>query len=667
MDFVKLFSPIVINKTKVKNRIVMPAMGLLYTDDYSFNDRYRAFYRARAHGGVGLMIVGPLAVDLVGSARFMPGIHQDSHVGPLKEFVDELHKTTDVTVGTQLFHMGRDAFGAVTGIQPIAPSAIQSHLTRETPREMTKDDIETVKEAFAQGARRAKEAGFDYIESVACTGYLISQFLSPITNRRTDEYGGSLENRMRFGVEVIRKIRETVGPDQAIGIRISGEDFVEGGNTNKEAATFAAALEAAGADAINVTGGWHETYIPQLTSNVPPGVFVHLARGIKEKVNVPVFASNRLGDPYLAEKVLRAGSADMVCWARPLIADPELPNKAKEGRLDEITWCISCNEGCFDSVFSASPITCVLNPAAGREEEAVVTPAAKKKRVFVAGGGPAGMELALTAARRGHDVTLFEKEERLGGQINLAKAPPGKAELDRIIESMRNRMTHFGVTIRTGTPLSEKMVKDQRPDFLVVATGARPIEISVPGIDKPHVVAAWDVLKGNVADIGRRVVVVGGSATGCETAHLIASMGVPDPETFTFLMFHNAEDTERAVGLLHKAGREVTIIDMVDRMADNVGRSARWSLMKALKLMGVALMPKTKLSEITDDAVIVETSKGKQTIPADTVVIAVGAKSVNELSSVRADGVEVVSIGDAKAPRKIMDAVREGFEEALKI
>ncbi len=668
MDFIKLFEPITINKTRVKNRIVMPAMGLFMTDDYSFNDRYRSFYRERGRGGVGLMVVGPLAVDRVGSAPFMPGLFEDQFVEPLRAFVDEMHQTTDATIGTQLFHMGRYAYSAFSGMTSIGPSAIPSRLTKETPRAMTKEDIETVKEAFASAARRAKEAGFDYIEIIACTGYLISQFLSPVTNRRTDEYGGPIENRMRFGIEVIGAVRKAVGSDTAVGIRIAGSDFMDGGHTNKESAAVAAAAQKAGVDAVNVTGGWHETNVPQLTTNVPAGVFVYLARGIKEKVTVPVFASNRLGDPALAEKVLRDGSADMICWGRPLIADPFLPDKVRQGRFDEIISCIACNQGCFDSIFYGRAVHCVLNPTVGREDEVRIKPAEEKKKVLVAGGGPGGMEFALTAAARGHNVTLFEKDEKLGGQVKLAKVPPGKHELQKIIDSMKSRMEHFGVKIKSGDALSEKTVREEKPDYLVVATGARPIDIRVPGIDKPHVVSAWDVLSDKIAEIGKRVVIVGGSATGCETAHYLASMGVPDPEAFTFLMYHNAEDPLRAMELLHKPGRQVVVIDMVDRMADNVSKTSRWSLMKSLKLMGVKLMPGTKLLEITDTAVMVETGKGKEAIPADTVIIAVGARSVNELAaSAEKDGISVITIGDAKAPRKITDAIREGFEEALTI
>lgn len=668
MEFKKLFEPITINNIKIKNRIVMPSMGLAYTGDYSFNERYKAFYRERARGGVGLMTIGPVAIDKVGSAPFMPGFFDDKSIQPIKNFVEELRRDTDATLGTQLFHAGRYSFSFLSGTTPMAPSPIPSKLTRETPREMTREDIEEVKEAFAGAARRARQMGFDYVEILACTGYLVSEFLSPLTNKRTDEYGGSLENRMRFGVEVIQKVREAVGDQVALGIRIAGNDFMEGGNTNLEAAQFAAEAEKAGIDAINVTGGWHETNVPQLTTNVPPGGFVYLARGVKEKVSVPVFASNRLGDPIIAEKALRAGACDMICWGRPLLTDPELPNKVREGRMNEIIPCIACNQGCFDAIFSGSYVTCILNPRVGRESELTVDKAKTKKKVMVAGGGPAGMEFALTAASRGHQVTLYEKENRLGGQVNMAKVPPGKKEFQKITDSMKNRMDLWGVKINLNSPVTPETVRENAPDVLVVASGARPAEMKVPGMDKPHVVNAWDVLKEEVYDIGGKVVIVGGSATGCETAHLIASMGMPTAETFTFLMYHTAEDPQYAMNLLHRSGRKITVIDLVPRMADNVGRTARWSLIKGLRLMGVELRPMTKLLEIKDDSVLVDTEKGRTSIPADTVIMAVGAQSVDDLSrEVEGNGIKIITLGDAKEPRKLTEAIREGFEEALKI
>jgi len=668
VKFTKLFEPITINHLTIKNRIVMPAMALVYTDNYSFSNRFKAFYRERAKGGVGLMIIGPVAIDRVGSTPFMAGLFDDKHIGPIREFTDELHKDTDAKIAIQLMQMGRFASSSYTGVPPIAPSPIPSPISGEVPREMTKDDIVEVQEAFVQGARRAQEAGFDYIEILAAGGYLIGEFLSPVTNHRTDEYGGPIENRMRFGLEVIKKVRQAVGKDSAMGIRVSGHDFMEGGHTNIESALFCTEVEKVGVNSINVTGGWHESYIPQITTNVPPGAFLYLARGIKEKVRVPVFASNRLGDPLVAERALRSGAADMICWGRPLLADPELPNKVKKGRLDEIVSCIGCNQGCFDQLLSGSSVCCVLNPRVGREADTEIKEARVKKKVFVAGGGPAGMEFALVAKQRGHDVTLCEKEEHLGGQINLVAASPGKKEFLNVIKSLKNRMEISGVKIKLKTTLTSKMVEEKQPDVVVVASGARPIEIKVPGITQPHVVNAWDVLNEMVPNIGKHVVIVGGSATGCETALLVASLGVVDPETFTFLFYHSAEDIDRIRKLLYDTGRKITVIDILERMAGNVGISTRWSLIKTLRLMGVELRPKTKLIEITKDAVIVETEKGRETIPTDTVIIAVGSQSVDDLArEIKRDKIEVITIGDAKEPRKITDAIREGFDAALKI
>jgi 2,4-dienoyl-CoA reductase (NADPH2) len=668
MEIIKLLEPITINGLRIPNRTVMPSMGLAYTDDYTLTERFKAFYRERAEGGVGLMTVGPIAIDKAGSAPFMPALFDDRYVEPLRAFIDELHRDTETKVATQLIHLGRAAFSMLTGVPSIAPSPVPSKLSGETPREMTLEDIEAVQDAYVQAARRAKEAGFDFVEVLACTGYLISQFLSPVTNRRTDAYGGPIENRMRFGLEVIARVREVLGKNFPLGVRIAGNDFMEGGHTNEESAIFAAETVKAGVDAINVTGGWHETYVPQLNTSVPSGTFVYLARGIKEKVSVPVFASNRLGDPFVAERALRSGACDMVCWGRPLIADPELPRKVKEGRFDEIVPCIACNQGCFDSIFSASAVFCIMNPRAGRELELQARRTARPKRVMVAGGGPAGMEFALTAAQAGHKVTLYEKEPVLGGQVNLAKASPGKADLGRIIDSMRGRMKSYGVKVELDSALTAEAIERERPDVLAVASGAVPAEIQVPGIDKPHVHCAWDVLMERVPDIGKNVVIVGGNATGCETAHFLTAMGVPDPAVFTFLMYHTAENPESAKKLLHHAGRKITVVEMVNRLAGNVGRSARWPLMKSLRMMGVELRRGARLLEIRDDSVLVETDEGRESIPADTVILAVGSRPVNDLAAtVMTEGVKVVTLGDAKEPRKLTEAIREGFEEALKL
>ena len=669
MELVRLFEPLVIKGLRIPNRIAMPAMGLHFSKGFAFTERYRNFYRERAIGGVGLLFIGPVAIDEIGNVPFMPAIFEDRHVDEFRPFLEELKRTTETKIGIQLFHMGRNAPAAFTlGMPAIAPSPVRSWLNGQVPREMTLNDIETVQQAFAAGARRAKTAGFDYVEIIGNTGYLLNQFLAPVSNHRQDQYGGSMENRMRFGLEVIQKVRNAVGPDFPMGIRVSGNDFVKGGLNADEVVLFCVAAEQAGVDAINVTGGWHETNIPQLTACVPPGAYVYLARGIKEKVCVPVFASNRLGDPAIAENVLRSGSADMICMGRPLIADPELPRKAREGRTAEIIRCISCNQACFDALFDNVSVACVLNPRAGREAETALTEAVVKKRIYIAGGGPAGMFFALTAALRGHHVTLFEKEPRLGGQIEIAAAAPGKEDFAGIISSMEIRLRKAGVGIRLNRSLSAAGIRKNKPDLVVIATGAVPCDLTVPGMDLPHVVRAWDVLRGRAAHIGRHVVVVGANSVGCETAEYIAREAMTPPDIFSFLAYHSAEKPEKLQEILYHRHRQIALIDMTDKMAQSTGRSARWVLVKNLSLCGVEFRPNTRVVEITGTAVTVEDAGGRTSIPADTVVIAVGAKSVNDLEdNLKGSGIQTIVLGDARKVRKLREAISEGFDEALKV
>jgi 2,4-dienoyl-CoA reductase (NADPH2) len=668
MKFIRLFEPITINQLIVKNRIVMPAMALFYTKDYTLTEKFRAFYRRRAAGGVGLMLVGPVAVGVAGSEPFMLGLFRDTQMESMKRFIDELHNDYDIKIGTQLMHKGYYAFSRMTGSIPIAASAVRCPLTGETPREMTIEDIEEVKRSFAQAAKRARDAGFDYLEIVMGGGYLISGFLSPLTNHRTDAYGGSIENRMRFGLEVIKVIRNTVGKDFPLGIRISPHDFMNGGNTNVEAAIFCSRAESVGIDAANLANGWHATQVPQITSDVPRAAFLYLARGIKEKVTIPVFVSGRLGDPVVAEKALRSGFTDMICWGRPLLADPELPNEVRDGKSREVTRCIACNEGCLDSLFSWSSVFCAVNPQTGHEDETKIKPAATKKKIFVVGGGPAGMEFALVARLRGHDVTLFEQSDGLGGQLCLASAVPGKREFFSAIESLTSRIEVAGVNVRLNTTVTSETVQEAQPDVLVVATGAKEQEVNVPGGNLRHVVRAQDILMENVPDVGKNVVIVGASGTGCEVAHFIAQMGLPEPDVVNFLIIHGAEEFEKIRSMILKPSRNITVIDMKERIASNVGLSARWPLLKKLRLMGVDIRSKTKLIAITEDSVVVQTDGGEETIPADTVIIAVGSRSVADLAREAEEKVtKVVVIGDAKEPRRISNAIQEGFYAALSI
>ncbi len=662
----KLFEPIRVGSMELKNRIAMPAIHHFYTPDGFVNERLIKYYEARARGGVALITVGGCTVDKLGSHPMMIGLHDDKFIDGLKELTGSI-KGGGAAAAAQLYQAGRYAHSMMTGQQPAAPSAIASRLTRETPREMTLEDIENVLESFGEAARRAKEAGFDAVEVIASAGYLICQFLSPLTNKRTDQYGGSWENRTRFGLEVIRRTREKVGPDYTVMVRISGNDFIPGSNTNREAALFAAELEKAGVDCFNVTGGWHESRVPQITGELPRGGFSYLARGVREAVNVPVIASNRINDPLVAEQILQLNLADVVNMGRPLIADPNLPNKAKTGTYDSIRRCIACNQGCFDSVFSMQAVHCTVNPLAGREHEIEIEAADKPKKVLIIGGGPAGMEAARLAALRGHQITLWEKEKCLGGNLRYAAMPPGKDDFITLLHYYENELPKNGVKVLLNRDASADEIIADGADVVVVATGARGATASFP-IKKPaQTVSPLAVLDGSVIP-GEKVVIIGGGSVGCETAAAVAEMGAISAETLKFLMENDAETPEKLKELLNRGTRDVTLVEMEKGIGRDIGITTRWVVIKSLRRLGVRIMDQYAVKEVNKAGVLIE-KEGKETLlPADTVVLAVGAVANNDLVDQLEGNVNKLHvIGDALEPRKMTVALREGFDLGRKI
>jgi 2,4-dienoyl-CoA reductase (NADPH2) len=436
---------------------------------------------------------------------------------------------------------------------------------------------------------------------------------------------------------------------------------MEGGLDNKEAQIFCRALEKAGIDMINVTGGWHETRVPQITMGLPRGGFIYLAQGIKQAVSIPVMACNRINDPLLADQILRDGQADLIGFARGLIADPELPNKALQGRMDEINRCIGCNQGCFDPVFDQKPVTCLVNARAGAEGRLTIEPAARKKKVMVIGGGPAGMEVARVAAFRGHRVSLYEKAEKLGGQLLLAAAPPGRAEFLSFVSYLKTQMKVQKVAVHTRTEVTPEYVELEKPDAVVLATGAEPLVSVIKGIDRPNVVMAWDVLSGR-ADAGKEVVVIGGGAVGLGTAIFLARKGTIDGDTLRFLLANQAETFETLNSLLFRGVKKVTVVEMLNRLGQDLGRSTRWTIIQDLWRLSVKTMTHTRAKEITDAGVIVDRAGREDLIRGDTIVVATGAKAVNALyEKLQGRAPEVYLIGDAKSPRKALEAVAEGL------
>jgi 2,4-dienoyl-CoA reductase (NADPH2) len=667
MQFPHLFSPITVNSMVIKNRIVMTAMHLGYTPTGEVSDRLVAFYRERARGGVGLIIVGGCPIDEYGGMLGMIGLFDDRFIPGLERLTTAV-KAEGGKIAAQLYQAGRYTHSAMIGGKtPISASAVRSKLTGETPRALELSEIPQVQGSFAAAALRAKKAGFDAVEVLGSAGYLISQFFSLVTNKREDIYGGSLENRMRFGIEVVQKVREAVGPDYPVLMRLAGNEFMPGGNENKEARIFAAELEKSGVDLFDITGGWHETRIPQLSTFVPRKGLVYLAQGIKSAVSVPVIASNRINDPTVAEQIIRRGESDMVTIARGLIADPYLPKKAAEGREKEILHCLACNQGCFDSIFRMRSVTCMVNPRAGLEEDMETEAPSRRKRILVVGGGPAGMKAACTAAERGHHVTLAEKSEKLGGQILLNRVIPGREEIVSLARDLSNNLKALGVNVVLGREADPGFIKDMNPDALVIATGAVPIVPDIPGMNGGNVFQAWDVLSEKAA-VGRNVAIVGGNAVGLETALFLASQGTISPETLHFLVANKAESWETIEELISKGNKEVTVIEMTKKAGQDIGASTRWTVLAEAGRLGVKIITGARVVEITESGVKIEKEEGSDFLPADSVVIAAGSKSVETLSAAMAGVVpEIHTIGDAVQPRNGLEAIKEGFLVGLKI
>jgi 2,4-dienoyl-CoA reductase (NADPH2) len=657
-----LFEPITLNRLELRNRIVVPAMHLNYTPGGKVSDQLVAFYRERAAGGAGLMIVGGCVINEKAGGPIFVSIKDDEDIPGLKRLADAAHEH-GAAMGAQLYMAGAYSHGMLIGGQAVSSSPHTSRFTKEECRALSREEIAAVQDDFAAAARRAKEAGLDMVEILGSAGYLICQFLSPKINQRTDEYGGSLENRMRFGLEVIAKVRAAVGDEFCVGIRIAGNDFVPGSHTNEEAAIFAKACEAAGVDMINVTGGWHETRVPQITQELPPGGFSYLARGVKWAVDsVPVAASNRIHSPQLAEAILARGDADLVCMGRPMLADSELPRKARAGQTQLIRRCVACNQGCFDAIAQMKPVGCLVNPRAGREaKDPGPQPAAAPKKVVVIGGGPGGCQAAITAASRGHRVTLMEKADRLGGQIAWWNGPLMKSDFGSIPAWQGASLEELGVEVLLNTEATAEAVAALKPDAVILATGARPTRPPIPGADSPQVHTAWDIIQGKAPCRGR-VVIIGGGAVGLETALYVARQGALTPEQTYFIELFGAETPEVVGRLIAQGSHPVTVLEALPKIGAGIGRSTRWIVFGLLKRFNVTVHTKVQVQAIEGGAVKAVINGGEQELAADTVILATGAAPAGELAgALKGQGLSVEVIGDAAGGADALAAIKEGY------
>ena len=672
MKYERLFTPIQIRNMTLKNRIVMPAMHHLYTENGYATPRFCEYYYKKIEGGAAMVIVGSCRFDDYGAKNNSMSLRDDSTISGWKEFTEGIHARGG-KVAVQLYHAGRymPKKDVPCGGDALSPSATYASYTRETAPEMTREQIWQLLEDYAEGARRAVRAGFDAVEISASSGYLLCQFLSPLTNLRTDEYGGSFENRCRFPLEVIRTVRDAVGPDYPVLLRLGADDFVPNSCTLADSSKFAPLAEEAGIDCFNVTGGWHETKVPQLTGDLPHGGLSYLGKGIKSVVNVPVMLCNRISDPDTAEKCLALGRADLIGLGRPLLADPDFADKAREGRPEEIRPCMGCNQGCLANTFFDRPVCCLSNALCGRELEYPVRKTDAPKKILVIGGGPAGCEAAYRAAGRGHAVTLMEKSDALGGQLKYAWVCPSQQEFRELVRFYEVNLPRLGVEVLLNREASAEDAKGY--DHVIVADGgaANVTELPVRKNAVP-VYTSKEVLSGKVMT-GKNVVVIGGSFTGCHTARYLAREGSMSAEELFYFMSFRADTPENIEYRLNHSDRSVVLLEKGPKIGYGFESGTSWPVLGDLNRLHVPFLRNTRVTAITESGVdAVETAKDGSTVSrhydCDCVVVASGVHPDDSLvRKLEKSGAAVTAVGNTRKLGKAIDAIRDGAELGLTI
>ncbi len=641
-DFKKLFEPGQIGTMQVRNRIVMPPMGTGYHDEGGYvSQRFINYLEARAKGGVGLIIIEVTAPAVECNVRNVQlTLGNESYIPGFRELAEAVHRH-GARIAVQLHHSSwelRNGVPVQVGPSPVIVPARVMGVSGTPPHELSHEEIKERVRWFAAAAGYAKEAGLDGVEVHGAHQYLVASFLSPSTNKRTDEYGGSAEKRARFLIEIIRAIRETVGPDFPVWPRLNGQEFgFEDALTIEETTQNVPLYVEAGADAVHISGYGAFSYAIRSPICDIPGYQIPLAAEVKKVTSVPVIAVGRL-DAELGEQILEEGKADFVAIGRRLIADPELPNKVSSGRLDEIIPCINCMECIERPVTEGRGTACAVNAVTGHEGEYQIQPAARAMKVVVVGGGPAGMEAARVAALRGHQVVLFEKKPTLGGLLLVATLPPHKEELALLTQYMADQLTRAGVDVRLNIEATPELITEENPDAVIIAVGGIPIVPDIPGVDTPNVVSAQDVLAGR--DVGENVVIIGGGMVGCETGHYLADKG-----------------------------KHVTIIEILKRIASDVSPMVRRRLLDGLREKQVNMITSANCEEITEDSLLVTVGEGeRQRILADSVILAVGYKPNDALlRAIESKFNNVYCIGDAVSPQRIREAISAGYRTGLSV
>ncbi len=652
-----MFKPIRIGPVELPNRVMMGSMhtGLDAREDGP--ERLAAFYAERVRGGVPLVITGGWSPNLEGRISLEPVSFQGADILPDHQIVTDAVHAAGGRILLQLLHCGRYAFHD----SPVAPSPIKSPINRHVPRELTGAQVDQIITDFETAAALSVDAGYDGIELMGSEGYLITQFLCTRTNQRGDEWGGSLENRARFALEIIRRTRAAIGPDKILMYRLSALDIVEGGLEPDEVVWLAREAEALGVDCLDTGIGWHEVQVPTIAAAAPRAAFTKHVRAITDAVDIPVVATNRINTPDVAEAVLAAGDADMVSLARPLLADPDFVAKAKAGAPDKVNVCIACNQACLDHYFSHQVCSCLVNPRAGHETAIEIVPASTPRNIAVVGAGPAGMATATTLAERGHHVTLFEASDRIGGQFNYARMIPGKEEFNETLRYFTNRLAEFNVDLRLNTRASATDLAEF--DDVIVATGVNPRCSVIEGEDHPSVASYVDILSG-ARKAGDRVLIVGAGGIGFDVAVYLTYGGDKshlDPDAFA-ARWGLGQDPVRTF-----SGRDVTMLQRSPgAMGKRLGKTTGWVHRMELAHAGVKQISGVEYKKIDDAGLHVEIDGEMQVLAADTIVLCAGQVSeTGPYEDLKKQGIPVHLIGGAKEAGEL-DAKR-AFNEGVRL
>lgn len=668
-----LMAPLDLGFTELKNRVLMGSMHTNLEETPQGFEKLAAFYAARANGGVGLIVTGgisPNAEGVVfdGAARMDDPGEVEHH----RVVTDAVHAAGG-KICMQLLHAGR--YAPIKGA--VAPSAIKSPISPFQPRALSDEEVETQIDDYARAAELAQRAGYDGVELMGSEGYLINQFLAERTNQRTDRWGGSYENRMRFPREVIRRVRERVGTEFILIYRLSMLDLVEGGSNWDEVVTLAKAVEADGVDIINTGIGWHEARVPTIASGVPRAAFSGVTAKLRSEVSVPVITCNRINTPEVGEQVIGSGQADMISMARPFLADPAFVAKAAAGQADEINTCIGCNQGCLDHVFVGKLTTCLVNPLACREEEPEIESATDPRKIAVVGAGPAGMMVAAVAAERGHQVTLFESRTQIGGEFELAARIPGKEEFYETLRYYNKRFENAGVEVRLGQAVTKEELLSEGYADVVVATGVQPWTPPIPGVENAQYLDYLDVLE-HGKPVGRRVAIIGAGPIGFDVAEFLTESDEHVHQGKEGFMAEWGVDSsfETRGGittpqLIPSVDRQIHLLEVRDmKVGSELSKTTGWIHREVLKKRGVEMWGGVSFTQVESDKVALIYQGQDRVIDVDTVIVCAGQRSLVDLADeLEGTSLRVHRIGAAKDARG-MDAkiaFADGFELAKEL